>query len=67
MHFWLHHNVTVFCVDTKTKYKNLITVYTQWNPIIANENYFSWDLFKGESIYIFPTRAPYVSYESHSS
>lgn len=24
----------------KTEYKNLITVYTQWNPIIAHENYF---------------------------
>lgn len=23
-----------------TDYKNLITVYTQWNPIIAHENYF---------------------------
>lgn len=22
------------------KYKNLITVYTQWNPIMTNENYF---------------------------
>lgn len=50
----------LMCVCVRFVHKNLITVYTQWNPIMANENYFCvCGSFEGELI--FPTRAPYVS------